>query len=107
MSDRLGHIALGGRREQVFLGEELGHPREYSEKTAYEVDEEIKALLESAYTKAAETLQTNRDKLDALADALLAQEEVLGDQVLDIVGVSKQEAVSEAHRNGEVPAAVA
>ncbi|MEZ4680180.1 MAG: hypothetical protein R2932_38780 [Caldilineaceae bacterium] len=102
MSERLGHVALGGRREQVFLGEEIGHQREYSEKTAYEVDEEIKALLESAYQKAADVLRTHRDKLDALANALLSQEEVLGEQVLAIVDVPERDAISEAHRNGEV-----
>ncbi|MEZ4869115.1 MAG: ATP-dependent zinc metalloprotease FtsH [Caldilineaceae bacterium] len=106
MSERLGHVALGGRREQIFLGEEIGQRREYSEATAYEVDEEIKALLESAYGKAAETLRTGRSKLDALADALLEQEEVLGDQVLEIVGVRAEETIPEVRRNGHMREAV-
>lgn len=102
MSERLGHVALGGRREQVFLGEEIAHRREYSEATAYQVDEEIKALLESAYDTATETLHTRRSELDRLAVALLEQEEVLGEQVLEIVAVNTKDAIPDVRHNGRV-----
>jgi cell division protease FtsH len=87
MSERIGHLALGGRREQVFLGEEIAQRREYSETTAREVDEEIRAILDEAYGRAASTLQEYRDKLDRLADVLLQKEEVPGKEVLELVGV--------------------
>ena len=44
MSRKVGHVALGDENEQVFLGEDLAHRREYSEATAREIDEEIRAL---------------------------------------------------------------
>ncbi len=87
MSEKLGHLAFGGRQEQVFLGEEIAQRREYSEQTAREVDEEVKAILDRAYERAVSTLKEHRDALDRLATALLEQEEIAGKQVLEIVGV--------------------
>jgi cell division protease FtsH len=87
MSERLGHVALGGRREQVFLGEEIAQRREYSETTAREVDKEIHAILEESYERASRTLQEHQAELDRVADALLEKEEVSGEQVLEMVRV--------------------
>jgi cell division protease FtsH len=80
---------LGGRREQVFLGEEIAQRREYSEATAREIDEEIQIILKEAYERAFNTLQEHRDKLDKVADALMENEEIPGDEVLALVGVSE------------------
>jgi cell division protease FtsH len=88
MSERLGHVALGGRSEHVFLGEEIAQRREYSETTAYEVDEEIKAILEVSYVRALNTLREHRDGLDRLADALLEHEEIPGKEVLELIGAN-------------------
>jgi len=85
MSEKFGHMALGGQRKQVFLGEEIAHRREYSEATAREVDEEIKSIVDEAYRRARETLQEHREKLDAVAEALLEREEIPGDEVLQMV----------------------
>jgi cell division protease FtsH len=86
MSPKLSHIALGGRSEQVFLGQEIAQRREYSETTAHEVDQEIKAILDEAYERAQTTLREHRQALDRLVDALLEEEEIPGDRVLDLVG---------------------
>jgi cell division protease FtsH len=103
MSERLGHMAFGGRRQQVFLGEEIAQRREYSEETAREVDEEIKAILDQAYERAVSTLKEHRDGLDRLAQALREKEEIGGEEVLEIVGVDKRSASSarEGCRNDE------
>lgn len=85
MSERLGHIALGGAKEQVFLGEELTQRREYSESTASEVDEEITTILDEAYNRARSTLQKNREGLDHLADELIDKEEIPGERVMEIL----------------------
>lgn len=85
MSEKLGHVALGGEREQVFLGEEIAHRRNYSETTAREVDEEIKRILGAAYRRASEVLHQYRKELDAVADALLSQEEIPGEEVLRLI----------------------
>jgi cell division protease FtsH len=91
MGERFRHLALGGRREQVFLGEEIAQRREYSEMTAREVDEEIKAILEESYERAVSTLQEHRSELDRVADALLESEEIPGEKVLDLIGVDGEE----------------
>ena len=81
MSKNLGQIALGGRRRHVFLGEDIGHQREYSERTAREVDQAIKSILDEAYQKALTILQEHRAKLDKVAETLLSKEELLGDEL--------------------------
>ena len=93
-------MALGGEREQVFLGEEIGQHREYSEATAREVDEEVRAIVEEAYERALGTLRENRAALDRVAQALLAKEEIPGDEVLELVGVSEEEARPEPETVG-------
>jgi cell division protease FtsH len=89
MSEKLGHMAFGGRQEQVFLGEEIAQRREYSEQTARDVDEEIRSILERAYEHAVSTLKEHRDALDRLAKALLEKEEISGEEVVEIIGVGR------------------
>lgn len=101
MRERLGHVAWGGEREQVFLGEEIAHRREYSETTAYEIDEEIKTILEEAYQKAYDTLKERRKGLDKIAEALLAVEELQGEDVLSLLEI-KPKKMTEASPNGHL-----
>jgi cell division protease FtsH len=89
MSEKLGHMAFGGRQEQVFLGEEIAQRREYSEQTARDVDEEIRSILERAYEHAVSTLREHRDALDRLAEALLEKEEISGQEVVEIIGIER------------------
>jgi cell division protease FtsH len=86
MSEKLQHSALGSQRQSVFLGEEIGHPREYSEATAREIDEEVAKILNNAYTRAVSTLSAEEDKLENLAEALLEKEVLDGQEVEQIVG---------------------
>lgn len=83
MSDKFGNMAFGGQNKQVFLGEQMGSQREYSDNTAREIDEEVKRILQEAYDKAVETITEHRDVLDRLADELLDKEEVPGSQVVN------------------------
>jgi cell division protease FtsH len=85
MSEKLGHVALGQQRQQVILGEEIAHRREYSEQTAREVDMEVKSLLGSAYKRALDALKGNRSKLDRIAAALLDREELTGQEVVKLL----------------------
>ncbi|MFP4169144.1 MAG: ATP-dependent zinc metalloprotease FtsH [Desulfonatronovibrionaceae bacterium] len=85
MSGRFEHMALGGRKEQIFLGEELGRPREYSENTAREVDQEVESLLDKAYTRAEKVLSQRRQILDRLAEKLLHEEEIPGEEVYSLL----------------------
>jgi cell division protease FtsH len=91
MSERLGHVAFGDERGQVFLGEEIAERREYSETTAREVDEEVKRFVNAAYERAASILETKIDALKKIATMLMEKEEIKGEDVYRIVGFIKGE----------------
>jgi cell division protease FtsH len=88
MSQRLGHVALGSESQEVFLGEELGHRREYSEETARDVDQEVKKILDEAFNRARSVLTEHRAGLDALAEALVEHEALTGKQVIKLLGIA-------------------
>ena len=73
MSEEIGTIYLGSDQE-VFVGMEFGQTREFSEEVAARIDREVSRMLEAAYDRAKEILRQNRDKLDMLVEALMAQE---------------------------------
>lgn len=101
MSERLGHMAYGGRSDQVFLGQEIAQRREYSETTAREIDEEIKEILSQAYQRARDTLKEHREHLDKLVEALVAREEIVGEAVVALVQGEPSELFGEDGRPGE------
>ena len=74
LSDAIGPILIGDNEQEVFLGRELAHRREVSEKTAQLVDAEVKRILDEAYERARKTLTENMDLLHAIAEALLERE---------------------------------
>ena len=76
MSDRLGPLSFGKRDELVFLGREIGEQRNYSDDVAKMIDEETRAIIDHAYERATEVLTSYRDRLDRLADKLIAEETV-------------------------------
>lgn len=81
MSEKLGPMTFGEKQELVFLGKEIGEQREYSEKVAQEIDEEVRKLVQQAYERAKEILRTHRDKLDRLAQALMEKETLEGEEL--------------------------
>ncbi len=80
MSDRIGPMALGAGQEEVFLGRDFAQSKEYSEETAGVIDEEVKAVIDTAYRNAEEILRRNIDKLHAVAGVLLEKEKIDGDE---------------------------
>jgi cell division protease FtsH len=102
MSKKLGPIALGDDRGEVFLGEDLGHRREYSELTARDVDEEIMAILESAYERAKETLKEHHEGLERLVEALMDHEIVHGEEVLKLLGIERPRKKEKLHQRAEI-----
>ncbi|MBE9580784.1 MAG: ATP-dependent zinc metalloprotease FtsH [Proteobacteria bacterium] len=74
MSDKLGPLAFGQKKEQIFLGREFGQHRDYSEETAVLIDEEVTRLVSDAYERARKIVQHNMGALHALAQALLERE---------------------------------
>lgn len=74
MSDELGTITFGEDQEQVFLGRDLGHNRNYSEAIAFSIDKEVKRIMDECHKRAHDLLTEHRDKLDAVATALKERE---------------------------------
>ncbi|RLT35713.1 MAG: ATP-dependent metallopeptidase FtsH/Yme1/Tma family protein [Chloroflexi bacterium] len=74
MSEKLGPIQYGERDEMIFMGRSLGESRNYSDKVAQEIDEEVRRLVDDAYQITHRILHDQRDKLDAVALRLLEVE---------------------------------
>ena len=67
MSERIGTLTLGQGQEEVFLGRDFGHTKEYSEETAAIIDEEVKKIVDQGYNRAKQILSENIDKLHKVA----------------------------------------
>ncbi len=74
MSEKLGNLAYGKNEDNVFMGRDFGHQRDYSEQIAFEIDKEIKQIVDNRYAIAKNLLSENRDMLDAIARELLEKE---------------------------------
>ncbi|RMG44262.1 MAG: ATP-dependent metallopeptidase FtsH/Yme1/Tma family protein [Candidatus Dadabacteria bacterium] len=85
MSEKLGPIQYSTKEEHVFLGKEIGKPREHSEATQVEIDAEVKRILEQQYQVAKKIVEENIDKLHALARAVLEKETLDADDIERIV----------------------
>ncbi|MFA5355067.1 MAG: ATP-dependent zinc metalloprotease FtsH, partial [Thermodesulfovibrionales bacterium] len=85
MSERLGPLTFGKKDEQIFLGREIAKHKDYSEKTAEEIDDEIRRIVTSAYEESKRLLQENTGLLDALAHTLLEKETVDGQEIDDLL----------------------
>jgi cell division protease FtsH len=81
MSEKLGPLTFGKRDEQIFLGKEIVKHKDYSEKTAIEIDEEVKRIVIEAYNTSKNLLLENQDLLDAFARALLEKETMDGAEI--------------------------
>lgn len=76
MSEKLGTINYDSSENEVFIGRDLGRSRDYSERTAAEIDDEVTRIISEAYAKCKKLLSENLDKLLALSDALLEKETI-------------------------------
>ncbi|HTQ07458.1 MAG TPA: ATP-dependent zinc metalloprotease FtsH [Polyangiaceae bacterium] len=82
MSKKMGPIAYGENEESVFLGREMTSRREdYSENTAREIDDEVRAIVHSQHELATKVVTDNREKLDRLAQALLERETLDAEEI--------------------------
>lgn len=85
MSKKLGPLTFGKKDEQIFLGREIAKHKDYSEKTAVDIDEEVKRIVTDAYEKAKALLSENRDILNAFANTLLEKETMDGTEIDAII----------------------
>lgn len=81
MSEKLGPLTFGKKDEQIFLGREIARHKDYSEKTAVEIDEEVKRIVIEAYHTAKNLLTENRAILDTIAKTLLEKETLDGAEI--------------------------
>ena len=85
MSEKVGMVQYGSDNDNVFLGRDFAAKKGYSEKTAQEIDEEVRRIITEAYNRSKQLIETNRDKLEMIANALLEYETLEGSQVVDII----------------------
>src|SRR5438034_3243770 len=91
MSDRLGPRTFGRKEELVFLGREISEQRNYSEKVAEEIDEEVRQIIDKAYQTAKKLLTDNRDRLNAIVGVLLEEETIEGDPLTALLSGKRPE----------------
>jgi cell division protease FtsH len=85
MSDRLGSLVLGTKQENVFLGRDFGHQQDYSEQVAFEIDKEMRRLIDEAHLEAEQILTTYRDVADAMVEALMEKETIGKEELAQIL----------------------
>ena len=85
MSEELGPMTFGKREEQVFLGRDIAHHRDYSEHTAIEIDREVRRMVDAAFQRARKLLADNLPLLHAVSDRLLEKEVLDGGEVAEMV----------------------
>jgi cell division protease FtsH len=85
MSDKMGMVEYGEHEDYVFLGRDMHKDRNYSEATAREIDAEVRRICDEGYATARKLVDEHREKLEAIAKALLEFETLEGSQVKDII----------------------
>ena len=85
MSDVIGTIAVGDKNDEVFLGRDMMHSRNYSEETARLVDAEVKAMIENALKRTLDILNKHVDLLHKVSEALLDKETISGEDIDNIM----------------------
>ncbi len=94
MSPELGPMTFGRKDDQVFLGKDLYHQRDYSEHTAIEIDREVRRMIQEASDTARSLIAENIGGLHAVAEKLLEKEVLDGSEV---------EAITKAYQDGSLP----
>ncbi len=85
MSEKLGPRTFGQKEELVFLGREISEQRDYSEKVAQEIDQEMREIITRSYNRAMEILRAKRDKLELLASKLIERETIDVPELMAII----------------------
>jgi cell division protease FtsH len=85
MSDKLGMVQYGDHEDYVFLGREISRSRGYSEETAKTIDAEVLSIVNQAYDRAKQLITEHKDKIEAIALALLEYETLDAVHIEDII----------------------
>ena len=103
MSDSLGLVKLGNKREEIFLGRDISEDRNYSEQVAFQIDQEVKAIIDTCYENAKEILAARRSLMDKIAGVLLEREVIdaeefdrlMKEEASDSVNIQKENITAE------------
>ena len=87
MSEKLGPRTFGRREELVFLGREISEQRDYSDRVAEQIDNEVHILLETAHNTAEKILTDNEDKLKQMAQFLIQHETIEGEELARLFSI--------------------
>jgi cell division protease FtsH len=90
MSDKLGPVYFSRGEEHLFLGREMTQQKDFSEHTAKTIDEEIEKIITEMESEAENLLKNNREKLDALAGALMEQETLENEDIEKVLKKRKK-----------------
>jgi cell division protease FtsH len=85
MSDTLGPLTLGQKQGEVFLGRDFAAHPDYSDQVAFEIDSEVRKLIDQAHDEALDVLQGSRKNLDAIALALIERETIAKEELVELL----------------------
>jgi cell division protease FtsH len=106
MSEQLGPRTFGHKEELIFLGREISEQRDYSERIAEEIDDEVRRIIDRAHDLARQIIRENRAKLDQLARKLIEVETLEGDSLMALMaGPTDQEPPAEQPATPPTPPA--
>jgi cell division protease FtsH len=100
MSDRLGPLTLGQKQGEVFLGRDFASHPDYSDQVAFEIDSEIRRMIDDAHDEALEILQEHRGKLDELAGVLIERETIEKEELVRLLGDMQKRPQRSPERHG-------
>lgn len=102
MSDKLGPILYGSGNQEVFIGRDMGQVKDYSEKTAATIDDEIHTIITDAYDKTVNILKTHIDKLHQVAQYLIKYEKMNGEDFAAVMDGTFVMPMEETEENNSV-----
>lgn len=107
MSDELGPVVYSDDNNEVFLGKDYGHVNNYSEATSARIDEQIEKMMRKAYSQTESILKAHYDKLELVAETLIKNEKISGDQFTQLMEngfIADEKAAKKVSENEEVQA---
>lgn len=107
MSDELGPVVYSDDNNEVFLGKDYGHVNNYSEATSARIDEQIEKMMRKAYSQTESILKAHYDKLELVAETLIKNEKISGDQFTQLMEngfIADEKAAEIVSENEEVQA---
>ena len=87
MSEKMGPMTYGQKKEEIFIGRDLGVHRDFSEDISKKIDAEVRKIIDTAYKKARDIVSKNQDKLELITNLLLEKESIDGRQLDGILGL--------------------